>query len=268
MKSKKSRSIISEQNQVDRLLEAIEISEEELSTIDKSTLLNARSITVSKSLMITDEDGNLSTYSDRYENEKEFADIPGDNGKSGYMKGTIVVVQAPEYDKYNNQGKFVAHGFECAFTMSWKKDPVYTMKDYFTFCADNGAYIEDDVECELIADVRSESPTIGIERYTYKKKADLAYKTSGWPIFYFNLFNDVYTSNSSIDYYNYRVSARAKIFSNNNFLIRMCYAHKQLVGGDLKPTISISTTGPSISFSGTSHREYQSPNFDVGYVPN
>lgn len=121
MKSKKSRSIISEQNQVDRLLEAIEISEEELSTIDKSTLLNARSITVSKSLMITDEDGNLSTYSDRYENEKEFADIPGDNVKSGYMKGTIVVVQAPVYDKYNNQGKFVAHGFECAFTMSWKK---------------------------------------------------------------------------------------------------------------------------------------------------
>ena len=152
--------------------------------------------------------------------------------------------------------------------MNWLKDPVYTMKDYFTFCADNGAYTEDDVECTLTADVRSTSPSFGVEQYTYSTKADVAYKTSGWPIFYFNLYNDVFTSNSSVDYSNFRISARARIFSQNNFLIRMCYAHKQLVSGDLKPTISISTSGPSISFSGTSHREYQSPNFDVGFAPN
>ena len=172
------------------------------------------------------------------------------------------------YDKYNNQNKFIAYGFECSFSMNWLKEPVYKMKDYFTFCADNGAYTEDDVECTLIADVRSESPTFGVEYFTLSTAANVADKTSGWPIFYFNLYNDVFTSNSSVDYSNFRISARARIFSQNNFLIRMCYAHKQLVSGDLKPTISISTSGPSISFSGTSHREYQSPNFDVGFAPN
>ncbi len=265
LKKSRSRSI-SKEGQVNALCDTLYIDREELFGMDESVLLTAQSITISDTLMVTDEDGNLNTLAINYESARDFSDITGDNGNGGYMAGRIIVIQDSSHNKYNSQNKFVAYGFECSFTMRWLKKPTYTMKDYFTFCSDN-AYTEEDSECTLTADVRSESSSMGVERFTRSIGAGKSY-SSGWPVFHFNLFDDVYSSTNSLTYSNQRISARARLYSTSNFRIRMAYAHKQLVAGDL--SVSISTSGPSISFSGlkSSRRVYETPNFDVGFVPN
>lgn len=90
---------------------------------------------------------------------------------------------------------------------------------------------------------------------------DKSYYSNGWSVFNVDLPSNVTSSTTIAKYSNLGVSVSARLYSLNNFNIRMNYAHKQIIPGDLG--VSISTSGPSISFSGTSHREYQTSNMYV-----
>lgn len=254
-------------SKIDLLYDTLNISKEDLSGIDESDLLTAESITVSDTLMIANEDGSLTTRAVSYTNEKDFPDITNDNGNNGYMSGRIVVVQNSDYNKVykNKEGeitKFLAYGFECSFSMRWLKSPVYTMKDYFTFCASNGAFTETDNDLVFTADAISSSSVNGYEVTTEVS----TYYSSGWPVFTFNLPNNVTNPTNTITYSNHRISARARVYALEDFNIVMSYAHKQLVTGDLSVSISASGPSASISFGGTSHREYQTPNFFIDTI--
>lgn len=259
-------------SKIDLLYDTLNISKEDLSGIDESDLLTAESITVSDTLMIANEDGSLTTRAAYAPYEKDFPDIVNDNGNNGYMSGRIVVVQNSDYDKVykNKEGeitKFLAYGFECSFNMRWLKLPVYTMKDYFTFCASNGAFTETDSDLVFSADAYFYDANYPSNSYSYETNPEVSkYYSSGWPVFTFNLPSHVSSPSSSITYSNYRLSARARVYALEDFNIVMSYAHKQLVTGDLSVSISASGPSASISFGGTSHREYQTPNFFIDTI--
>ena len=254
----------SEDNKLDILYNAIGISESDLSGINPSDLLTAESITVSRTLITTKEDGTVTTRAADKITEEEFDDIVNDKGNDGYMSGKIVVVQNSDYNHLSStSGSFLAYGFECAFTMTWIKDPTYRMTDKFTFCASNGAYMLNDCNGYLTA---KNAMIIynGITQMYGPYKTDItdkSYYSNGWSVFNVDLPSNVTSSTTIAKYSNLGVSVRARLYSLNNFNIRMNYAHKQIIPGALG--VSISTSGPSISFSGTSHREYQTSNMYV-----
>lgn len=259
-------------NKIRQLYDALNISKDDLAGIDEASLLNARSITVSDTLIVANEDGTYESRAVSYTNAKDYPDIVNDNGSSGYMAGRIVVVQSADYDKVdkNKDGeitKFLAYGFECAFSMNWLKKPTYTMKDYFTFAASNGAFTEEDSSLVFTADAYFYDNQDPSRSYSYQDTPEVSkYYQSGWPYFTFNLPTNVAATAGSITYSNYRLSSRARLYALEDFNIIMAYAHKQLVTGDLSVSISISGLSVSISFGGTSNRKYETPNFFIDLI--
>lgn len=258
-------------SQISLLLSEINIDENDIDARYAEELLNANSITISDTLMSVDENGSLSTFAINNESSKDFPDIANDNGNTGYISGRIVLIQNSEYDKVlkNKDGeitKFYAYGFSAHFSMDWITDPVYTLTDYFTFAASNGAFCEENNSGTYYADGHYQENLDSTKHYDFDYSTPgSVYYTNGWPVFMFDVPSTVPSMQSTTSYSNHRLRVYSTLYALEDFNIIMSYAHKQLVAGDL--TVSISTSGPSISFSGgVGRRVYATPNFYIDVI--
>lgn len=263
-------------SKINKLYEAIGITESEHAGISAEELLDAKSITVSDTLFTVNEDGSVERSGDIYnvtDSGNRYDDIIGDNGNDGYMSGRIVVVQDSSldyviYNKETEVSSWEAYGFNCTFTMKWLKMPTYRMTDYFTFTANgSGVFTEQDNDCTFTAMASYHDANVYSDKYQINVDTGEPSYSGGWPVYKFDLPNDQYVS-ASVTVYEMKMVSSARIYApatvNEGINIVMAYAHKQVVPGDL--TVSIGTSGPSISFAGTSHRVYETSTFHVPII--
>ena len=68
-------------------MEILNLTEDELLGINSEELVSAKSIIISETLLVTTPNGDIQTYAIPVNtSEKNFPDIPNNNGNTGYMR--------------------------------------------------------------------------------------------------------------------------------------------------------------------------------------
>ena len=262
-------TFIAQQNPADVILDAIGLKEEDLGSISKEDLVQAKSIMTQSVLIEVDSSsGEIKKLSAKSYNQikREYSDITNDNGKNGYMAGTLLIVQNPIYNivktnKDSNTTIIMDYGFEVECTMRWLVKPTITTQDSFSFGAWNGSVHCSETQryCNFYCDYTSKMGNSSIETQKDMEVSVSETSTNGWPVFMFNLPTDITDINmvSYKKYDNMHLSSSGVIYAKDDFDFTMAYFHKQISLGSF--SVSLGAGGFSVSTSGTIVRKYEVP---------